>query len=259
MIKRLRKNLTVLLSALFGLVFIGGLAMFNWGAYEDRVTELRRQVRLEISEVGIREIEKTRGEALEMENVDYSLFHVKKDGTLECYGNHLPEIEEQKQYAYAQKVAEHWKEPVGLWKVTYITKQRKAGRYVVLISVYPAVKASMPTLIVSLLMAGVGIILLILLTKLFSKRLVQPVEQMIVNEKKFMSNASHELKTPLTVIRANAQMLETEVGNNRHLQYIQQETEHMIVMVNKMLTLMRLDTPVEQTVHRGFCVDEALL
>ena len=74
-----------------------------------------------------------------------------------------------------------------------------------------------------------------------------------------MSNASHELKTPLTVISTNAQLLSEEIGDNRHLQYIRQETDQMIAMVNKMLTLMRLDVPMEQTVFQRFRVDEVLL
>lgn len=259
MISKLQKNLTILLSALFCVVFVGGLVVFNWGRYEDRLMELRRQVRLEVSEVGLKEIENTHGEALEMDAVDYAIFHVKKDGSVECYTNHLPDVAEKKQYVYAQRVADHWKEPLELWEVTNITKQSRSGRYVVLISVYPALKASIPTIAASLLFTGVGITLLIVLTRMLSIRLVRPVEQMIKAEQKFMSNASHELKTPLTVISANTQLLEEEIGDSRHLQYIRQETDRMITMVNKMLTLMRLDSPMEQTQHRRFCVDEALL
>ena len=259
MISKLKKNLTVLLSALFCVVFLGGIGMFNWGRYEDRLMELRKQVRIEVSDIGLKQIEKTRGAAFEMDAVDYAIFRVKKDGSVELYSNHLPGVDETKQYAYARKVAEHWKQPVEFLEVTSITKQGRPGRYVVLISVYPAVQAMVPTLIASVLIAGLGIVLLILLTRLLSQRLVRPVEQMLASEKKFMSNASHELKTPLAVISANTQLLEEEIGENRHLQYIRQETGQMIAMVNKMLTLMRLDTPVAQTNQSRFCVDEALL
>lgn len=259
MISKLQKNLTILLSALFCVVFIGGLAIFNWGSYEDRLMELRRQVRLEISETGLKQIEKTRGEALAMDSVDYAIFHVKKDGSVELYSNHMTGIAEQEQYVYAQKVADHWKKPLTFRKVTSVTKQGKSGRYIVLISAYPAVQASIPTIAASLLFAGVGIALMIALTRLLSRRLVRPVEQMINAEQKFMSNAGHELKTPLTVISANTQLLADEIGDNRHLQYIRQETERMITMVGRMLTLMRLDSPMEQSEHRRFCVDEALL
>lgn len=259
MISKLKKNLTILFSILFGLVLVGGLVMLNWGSYENRLVELRRQVRLEVSEVGIREIERTHGEALVMDAVDYSIFHVKADGAVELYSDHLPGVEESKQYAYAQKIADHWKEQVELGEVTNITKQSKSGRYIVLISVYPAVRSMIPTVVLSILLAGCGIALLIILTNLMSKRLVRPVEQTLAAEKKFMSSASHELKTPLTVISTNAQLLAEEIGDNRHLQYIRQETDHMIALVNKMLTLMRLDAPIQQTVFQKFRVDETLL
>ena len=68
MISKLQKNITILLSALFGVVLIGGLVMFNWGSYENRLMELRRQVRLEVSEVGLKQIEKT-------PEVNYMLSH----------------------------------------------------------------------------------------------------------------------------------------------------------------------------------------
>jgi signal transduction histidine kinase len=88
--------------------------------------------------------------------------------------------------------------------------------------------------------------------------MVQPIEEMIESEKLFMSNASHELKTPLTVIQTNSELLAGEIGENRHLQYIQQETDRMIAMVGKMLTLVRLDSPALEEPHERYCVDEAL-
>lgn len=73
-----------------------------------------------------------------------------------------------------------------------------------------------------------------------------------------MSNTSHELKTPLTVIRTNAELLHDEIGENKHLQYIQQETDRMISMVNQMLTLMRLDGHEASRNCYSYRVDEAL-
>ena len=82
--------------------------------------------------------------------------------------------------------------------------------------------------------------------------MVKPIENTILSEKKFISNASHELKTPLSVISANAELLSSEVGrDNKHLLYIQQETSRMISLVQKMLTLTRLDAFDEEAVAEG--------
>ena len=89
--------------------------------------------------------------------------------------------------------------------------------------------------------------------------MVKPIEDMIRSEKTFISNASHELKTPLAVISANTELLTSELAvDNKHLLYIQQETSRMISLVQKLLTLTRLDAPQYKESHSVFSVDEAL-
>ena len=77
-----------------------------------------------------------------------------------------------------------------------------------------------------------------------SKWAVDPVERSVQREKQFVADASHELKTPLTVIMANAQLLEEEKKSrtgdeSRGLDNILQETEGMKRLVEEMLTLAR--------------------
>lgn len=57
--------------------------------------------------------------------------------------------------------------------------------------------------------------------KKISKFIVKPVQDAFEKQKQFISDASHELKTPLAVIEANADVLEEETGKNKWLDYIQ--------------------------------------
>ena len=144
---------------------------------------------------------------------------------------------------------------------TYLYKyQHNSGkRYLILISGTPALRATLPTLYVCGGLLLVGILLFAVSGRALSRWLTRPIEEMINSEKKFISNASHELKTPLAVIRANTQLLQKEVASeNKHLGYINQETERMISLVNKMLTLVRLDTAQNQAPMTHFQVDDAL-
>ena len=77
--------------------------------------------------------------------------------------------------------------------------------------------------------------------------LVKPVRKTFNKQKLFISNASHELKTPLAVINANADVLKTEIGVNKWLGYIQSETSRMNELVNELLCLARLD---DKTGHK---------
>ncbi len=71
--------------------------------------------------------------------------------------------------------------------------------------------------------------------------LVKPVKETFDKQKLFISNASHELKTPLAVISANTEVLEGEIGDNKWVGYIRSETERMSELVNELLCLARLD------------------
>ena len=59
--------------------------------------------------------------------------------------------------------------------------------------------------------------------------------------KSFISDVSHELKTPLAVIEANADVLENEVGDNKWLTYIQNETDSMDKLINELLLLAKME------------------
>ena len=216
MIKKLQKKISVLLTALFGIVLIGVLVLYNWGNYQDNMREMRMGVRQEITDAGWLDFIQSKGEAVELD-IAYSIFKVNKDGSVELWANHYPQMEVQRQYEYVSQIVTDWKIYKQFFRVTYLSKNKtRIGKYVVLISGQPALKESMTMILASALLAAFGIAGLLLVTRMLSRHLVQPVDQMIHAEKKFMSNTSHELKTPLTVISANTQLLAKEIGDNRH-------------------------------------------
>ena len=73
------------------------------------------------------------------------------------------------------------------------------------------------------------------------------------------SDASHELKTPLAVISANAEVLEQDIGENEYLGYIRSEVRRTDTLVNSLLTLARLDKGAAETAMKPFDLSRALL
>ena len=63
----------------------------------------------------------------------------------------------------------------------------------------------------------VSIVIIYWISKKLSETIVKPVEETFEKQKQFISDASHELKTPLAVIEANADVLENELGDNKWL------------------------------------------
>ena len=91
-----------------------------------------------------------------------------------------------------------------------------------------------------------------------SKKIMQPLKSAFEKQKQFVSDASHELKTPLTVISANADVLAGEIGENRWLTYIKSQTDRMNVLVNDLLNLTRLENNSGEFVRRDFDLSKAI-
>ena len=76
---------------------------------------------------------------------------------------------------------------------------------------------------------------------LLSKRIIRPLEENDRRQKQFISDASHELKTPVAVIGTNAELLEGEIGQNEWLANIRYENERMGGLVKQLLDLSRAE------------------
>ncbi len=67
-----------------------------------------------------------------------------------------------------------------------------------------------------------------------------PLREMFNKQKQFISDASHELKTPLAIISANTDVLKSQ-GDNTWLENVKAQTERMNTLVSDMLTLTKID------------------
>lgn len=74
-----------------------------------------------------------------------------------------------------------------------------------------------------------------------SKRIVAPFEENARMQKQFITDASHELKTPLAIISANAEVLAYKDGENEWINNITAQVGRVSELVNELLTLNRLE------------------
>lgn len=81
----------------------------------------------------------------------------------------------------------------------------------------------------------------------FSKRAIEPIAATLEKQKKFITNASHELKTPLTVIAANNEILEMDHGESEETRIIAQSVKNMVDMTNNMTLLAKVEETATST------------
>lgn len=95
-------------------------------------------------------------------------------------------------------------------------------------------------------------VLILTLTVLFSKRVLRPVADSYEKQKQFITDANHELKTPLTLILSNLDIVESELGKSEWLDDIRSEGERMGLLINQMVTLSRMDESENQLLSARF-------
>lgn len=104
----------------------------------------------------------------------------------------------------------------------------------------------------TLLFGGVALVLFFFLSVFLARKIVDPLEESYQKQKQFISDAGHELKTPVSVVSANAELLSREIGDNQWLQNIQYENERMGMLVGQLLDLARTENVTPQMEHIDF-------
>lgn len=86
-----------------------------------------------------------------------------------------------------------------------------------------------------------GLVSVLLLLLLLSGRIVKPFLRNDERQKQFIMDASHELKTPLTIIDADAEILQMDLGENEWLQDIRTQTTRLGDLTSALILLARMD------------------
>lgn len=96
-------------------------------------------------------------------------------------------------------------------------------------------------LIISIIMAIAGFIIVFLVISFFSGKFIRPISESYEKQKRFITDAGHEIKTPLTIISANVDVLEMDMGKNECLEDIRQQAERLTVLTNDLVYLARME------------------
>lgn len=98
--------------------------------------------------------------------------------------------------------------------------------------------------IVLLISTGISLLCylaVVILVALFSGRIIRPVSESYEKQKRFITNAGHELKTPLTIIDADVEVLEMEHGGSEWIEDIRSQTGRLAQLTNDLVCLARMD------------------
>lgn len=110
---------------------------------------------------------------------------------------------------------------------------------------------------VTILVVVGSLILVFILVYLFSGRAIKPIISNIERQKQFITDASHELKTPLTSISTSVDVLEADRGEDEWTENIRNQTGRMSKLVGELVALSKLDEEIPLPAKEKFSLTSA--
>lgn len=96
-------------------------------------------------------------------------------------------------------------------------------------------------LLFNCLVSLIGFMVVFVIISLLSKRIVKPVSESYEKQKKFIAVAGHEIRTPLTIIDADLEVLMLETGENEWISDIRKQTSRLAELTNDLISLSRME------------------
>lgn len=254
-----QKRILIVLMIIFTITLVSVLVAVNIINLNSSFRQQRRMIRDDIGFYGIEAFCGNDNQKIKRKEYDYSTSVVLKNKTIMVLSNSLKETTDKDILSMTQELQKSRKRFGSIDDYIYLVRILKSGNTVyIFVNNKEALQNSKQFFIVSIFIFLLSVIVFTIISYYLSRWMIKPSEKAIKNQKIFVANISHDLKTPITIIRANADLIENEVKNKKSIKYIKQETEKLNHLVNEMLTLTRIDNTISKENFKSFNFGDSL-
>lgn len=248
-----------MLMIIFTITLVSVLVAVNIINLNSSFRQQRRMIRDDIGFYGIKAFCGNDNQKIKRQEYDYSTSVVLKNKNIMVLSNSLKETTDKDILSMTQELQKSEKRFGSIDDYIYVVRTLRSGNTVyIFVDNKEALQNSKQFFIVSIFIFLLSVIVFTIISYYLSRWMIEPSEKAIKNQKIFVANISHDLKTPITIIRANADLIENEVKNKKSIKYIQQETEKLNHLVNEMLTLTRIDNTISKENFKSFNFGDSL-
>lgn len=153
----------------------------------------------------------------------------------------IASVDDEAAIAYAEQVWESGNSTGFVDRYRYLKTEEEEGWLLIFLDCRREYAVVLSFVRNSLVASAVGLLAVFSLVLFFSRMVFRPVAESYEKQKQFITDASHELKTPLTIIDANTEVLEMENGASPWLDSIRKQTGRLASLTEQMVMLSRLD------------------
>ncbi len=188
------------------------------------------------------------GEFMELpnreENYMTRFFSVRYDENGEVAAistDNIAEIDKARAAEYGEKIAGKDQSKGYIDNFRYMVSEEETGKVIAFQNAGREIDSIKQLLVLSLGVGFGSLLLVTILVILLSPKVVKPFVVNIENQKQFITNASHELKTPLTSISTSMDVIAMEHGEDEWVSNVKKQTQRMTNLVNELVVLSRLN------------------
>ena len=150
-------------------------------------------------------------------------------------------IDDDTAASYAQAVWQSGRTS-GFWEnYRYACRSEANGWRIIFLDCGRTLSGFRTTLLASVMLALVGLGAVLVLLLILSGRIIRPVAESYEKQKRFITDAGHELKTPLTIISADTDLAEMECGENEWLEDIRRQAQRLTGLTEDLIYLSRME------------------
>ena len=159
--------------------------------------------------------------------------------------------------SYAKHVLAEGKEVGYHSTYRFMTNSDKNGTICVFVDAYRELESVRSFVISSVVISLIGILMVFVLVVLLSEVALKPIIESYEKQKRFITDAGHEMKTPLTVISANTEIIEMENGDSQWTDGIKNQVAKLASLTEKLVILSKMEEGAKLEMNE-FSLSEAL-
>lgn len=160
---------------------------------------------------------------------------------LEVNVSSIAAVSSEQAEQYARSVLSR-KNSTGYWDFyKYLVVERSDSTLIIFLDRYTQIQSVRAFSCISCLIGIMSLAVMFILVSLLSERAIKPVIESAEKQKRFITDAGHEIKTPLAIISANTEVLELNQGKNEWTESIRKQTNRLDTLVKRLLTLSKTE------------------
>ena len=248
MLKKLQKKFVAMAMLSITVVTIGILLIINVSSYVKKNEQLDFLLKLIADNNGkFPSYQKNFRPDILTEETEHSIryfwIEIDEEGKITASNlDHIIAVNDENLGVIANKIEESGKDSAYYKNYKYLVIQKEEERLIVLIDATIYIREAKTLALYSCEVAGGALVIVFASLSAISKRIIKHVIANLEQQKEFVTNAGHELKTPVAIILANAEVLEIKNGkDDEWVKSIKNQAKRLDVLIKRLLSLARMD------------------